>query len=80
MPTAKITKKGQLTIPAEFRKKLGTNVVEISMEGDKIVIKPLKTLGGALQKYAKKGKPIEEIMEEEKEVAKNVFLEKYNNS
>jgi len=40
MPTAKITRKGQLTIPAEFRKKLGTDIVEIVMEGNRIIIKP----------------------------------------
>ena len=82
MPTAKITKKGQLTIPAEFRKKLGTNIVEIYMEGDKIVIKPVKKLGGILHKhkYAIKNKPIEEIIKKEKEVIENAFTEKYGNS
>ena len=80
MPTAKITKKGQLTIPVEFRKKLGTNLVEIYMEGDKIVIKPVKKLGGILHKYAMKDKPIEEIMKKEKEVIENALTEKHSNS
>ncbi len=80
MPTARITKKGQLTIPAEFRKKLGTNIVEVYMEGEKIIIKPVKKLGGILHKYAIKDKPIDEVMEEEKKVAQNVFTERLSNS
>jgi AbrB family looped-hinge helix DNA binding protein len=79
MPTAKITRKGQLTIPAEFRKKLGTDVVEIVMEGDKIIIKPVKKLGGILHRYAIKDKPIEEVIQKEKEVIKDVFTEKHRN-
>jgi len=80
VPTAKITRKGQLTIPAEFRKKLGTNIVEIYMEGDRIVIKPVRKLGGILHRYAMKGKSIEEIMKEEKEVIGNAFAERHGNS
>ena len=80
MPTAKITRKGQLTIPAEFRKKLGTNIVEIYMEGEKIIIKPVRKLGGILHRYAMKGKSIEEIMKEEKEVIGNAFAERHGNS
>ncbi|GEM_PF-531902 len=76
MFTAKITRKGQITIPAKFRKKLETNVVEVEMEGDKIIIKPLKKLGGALSKYAIKNKPIEDIIQMEKEVIRNAFAEK----
>jgi len=80
VPTARITKKGQLTIPAEFRKKLGTNIVEVYMEGEKIIIKPVKKLGGILHKYAIKDKPIDEVMKEEKKVAQNVFTERLSNS
>lgn len=79
MSIAKITRKGQLTIPAEFRKKLGTDVVEIVMEGDKIIIKPVKKLGGILHRYAIKDKPIEEVIQKEKEVIKDAFTEKHGN-
>ena len=79
MLVAKITRKGQLTIPAEFRKKLGTDVVEIVMEGDKIIIKPVKKLGGILHRYAMKDKSIEEVMRREKEVIRNAFTEKHSN-
>ncbi len=77
MSVAKITRKGQLTIPAEFRKRLGTDVVEIVMEGDRIIIKPVKKLGGILHRYAIKDKPIEEIMRKEKEVIKDTLAEKH---
>ncbi|WP_457570100.1 AbrB/MazE/SpoVT family DNA-binding domain-containing protein [Desulfurobacterium sp.] len=73
MFTAKITRKGQITIPAEFRKKLGTDVVEVKMEEEKTVIRPVKKLGGILKKYAIKDKPIEDIMQMEKEVIRNAF-------
>ncbi len=77
---AKITRKGQITIPVEFRKKLGTDVVEVEMEGEKIIIKPVRKLGGILNKYAIKNKSIEDIMQMEKEVMRNAFAEKHNNS
>ncbi len=77
---AKITRKGQITIPVEFRKKLGTDVVEVEMEGEKIIIKPVRKLGGILNKYAIKIKSIEDIMQMEKEVMRNAFAEKHNNS
>jgi len=76
----KITRKGQITIPAKFRKKLGTDVVEVEMEGEKIIIKPIRKLGGILSKYAIKDKPIEEIIQMEKEVIANAFAEKHNNN
>jgi AbrB family looped-hinge helix DNA binding protein len=79
MFTVKITRKGQITIPAEFRKKLGTDVVEVEMEGEKIVIRPVKKLGGILNKYAIKDKPIEDIMQMEKEVIRDAFTETPSN-
>ncbi|NPA41474.1 MAG: AbrB/MazE/SpoVT family DNA-binding domain-containing protein [Aquificae bacterium] len=79
MPIAKITHKGQITIPAEYRKKLGTDIVEIVMEDDKLIIKPVRKLGGALHKYAIKNKPIRDIIREEKEVIGNALSEKHIN-
>ena len=77
MPIVKITRKGQVTIPAQIRKKLGTDFVEITVRGGEVVIKPVKKLGGALQKYAIKGKPIEEVMRMEKEAMANALREKH---
>ena len=45
--TAKITSKGQITLPKEVRKLLNVqegNVIVFGKENDKIVIKPAKTL------------------------------------
>ena len=77
MSIVKITQKGQVTIPAQIRKKLGTDFVEITVRGGEVVIKPVKKLGGALQKYAIKGKPIEEVMRMEKEAMANALREKH---
>jgi len=57
----KITSKGQITIPAKFRKKLSTNLVEVYMEDNKIVLKPIRKLAGVLSKCALKGMSMEEI-------------------
>jgi AbrB family looped-hinge helix DNA binding protein len=72
MAVGKITSRGQITIPAQFRKKLGTDVVSIEMEGNKIVIKPL-SIGGMLKEYAFKDKKAEEIVEIEKRVGEEAF-------
>jgi len=77
---SKITKKGQITIPAKFRKKIDTDIVQIEMVGDEIVIRPIRKPGGALQKYAMKDKPIEVIMEIEKEAMKHAFSKKHSDS
>ncbi len=80
MLTAKITKKGQVTIPAKFRKKLNTNIVKIKMEGGKVIIEPYRKLGGIFHKYAIKGKPIKEIMKMEKKAFVDAIKEKHNSN
>ncbi len=79
MSIVKITKKGQITIPAPLRKKLGTNIVQIEMEGEKIVIRPIRKPGGMLKKYAIKNKSIDEVMKMEKEAIENELKEKHRN-
>jgi AbrB family looped-hinge helix DNA binding protein len=55
MPTiAKITKKGQITIPRNVRKKLDSEIVEFSIVKDQIVLKPVKSVAGSLSAYVKK--------------------------
>jgi AbrB family looped-hinge helix DNA binding protein len=54
MPTtAKITKKGQVTIPREIRKRLDSDVVEFTILEDRIVLRPVKSVAGSLNSYAK---------------------------
>jgi len=49
--TAKITRKGQVTIPREIRKTLESDVVEFFViEGD-IVLRPVKSVAGSLSAY-----------------------------
>ncbi|MGC8769591.1 MAG: AbrB/MazE/SpoVT family DNA-binding domain-containing protein [Thermoplasmata archaeon] len=71
---AKINKKGQITIPAEYRKRLKHNVVEVYIDEDRIIIKPVEDLGGILNEYAIKDKPIEKVIDMENSVASEVFL------
>ena len=60
--TAKITRKGQVTIPKEMRDVLQSDVVEFEKIGnDKIIIKPVKSVAGSLKKYSKKYVPLKEV-------------------
>lgn len=65
MPTiAKITKKGQVTIPRKVRKKLNSEIVEFSILEDQVVLRPVKSVAGAFNAYVKKGSlPFKEARE-----------------
>ena len=51
--TAKITSKGQLTIPRAARMALKSNTVEVEIQGDTVILRPVKSVAGALASYAK---------------------------
>jgi AbrB family looped-hinge helix DNA binding protein len=53
--TAKITKKGQVTIPQKIREKLNSQVIQFDIVEDDVVIRPVKSVAGSLSSYAKKG-------------------------
>jgi len=56
----KISKKGQIAIPKRIRDKLKTDLLEVEFSGEKIVIKPARSiteLGGILKEYSNKVKP-----------------------
>jgi len=76
MPIAKFTKKGQITIPVEYRKLLGSEIVEISYEDGKVIIKPAPKLGRILKEFALKGKTQREIAEIEREAISNEFIQR----
>lgn len=61
--TATITSKGQLTLPRDVRKALGSSTVEIEVVGEKVVLRPVRSVAGALSKYAGKEAPLKEIRE-----------------
>jgi len=77
MYITKMTKKGQITIPAEYRKKLNTEYYSVKIKGDELIVKPVRSVAGSLKKYAKKGKSIEKIMEEEKKSFSEALIEKH---
>ena len=53
--TAKITRKGQVTIPQRIREKLNSRIIQFDIVDDNVVIKPVKSVAGSLSSYAKKG-------------------------
>ena len=59
--TAKITSKGQLTLPQHVRKVLRTDTVEIDVVDGKLLLTPVRSVAGALAKYAAGEKPLAEI-------------------
>lgn len=63
--TATITSKGQLTLPRDVRKVLNSTTVEIEVQGENVVLKPVRSVAGALAKYAvgRKAASITEIRE-----------------
>lgn len=54
--TAKISSKGQITLPAAMRRQLATNRVRLQMKNGTITVTAELDLGGSLAKYAR-GKP-----------------------
>lgn len=51
--TAKITSKGQITIPRAARAALKTDTVEVEILGEVVILRPVKSVAGALANYAK---------------------------
>ena len=59
--TAKITSKGQLTLPHHVRKALSADTVEIDIVDGKLLLTPVRSVAGALAKYAAGKIPLAEI-------------------
>jgi len=58
MTTAvKITKKGQITIPKEIRKRLKTSTIYFDVTDDTIMVKAVRDAAGSLHAYAKNVEP-----------------------
>ena len=77
--TAKITKKGQVTIPQKIRKQLQSDVIEFTVEGDTILIRPVKSVAASLSSYGGKNTlPFEKAREKAwEEAAKERHGEKH---
>jgi len=52
--TAKITKKGQVTIPQKIREKLNSKVIEFDIVENTVVVRPVKSVAGSLSSYTSK--------------------------
>lgn len=50
--TAKITSKGQITLPRHVRKVLDSDTVEIQIVEGKLLLTPVRSVAGILAKYA----------------------------
>ncbi len=70
---AKITSKGQVTIPKKIRDLLGTDVVRFKVVEGKVILEPVRDLGGIFRKYVKK--PLS--YEQEREIAWQKVADEY---
>jgi AbrB family looped-hinge helix DNA binding protein len=59
--TATITSKGRVTIPKKVREILESDIVEFIISDDTVIIKPVRSVGGALAKYAARYVPLKEV-------------------
>lgn len=73
--TAKLSKKGQITLPKKVREFLGSNVVKVVIENGQVRLEPLGDLAGSLSQYAKEYIPFEEARDRAWEAEVN---EKYS--
>ncbi|HHI97845.1 MAG TPA: AbrB/MazE/SpoVT family DNA-binding domain-containing protein [Thermodesulfatator atlanticus] len=74
--TIKISKKGQITLPKEIRKALGTEVLKVTLQGRQVILEPLEDLAGALKEYAR---PVN-LDQAKEEAWTEVVREKYGRS
>jgi AbrB family looped-hinge helix DNA binding protein len=61
--TATITSKGQLTLPKGVRSVLNSTTVVIEVEGETVVLRPARSVAGALAKYAGPNQPLRNVRE-----------------
>ncbi len=61
--TATITSRGQLTLPRDARRALNATTVIIEVEGETVVLRPARSVAGALAKYAGSNAPLREVRE-----------------
>jgi bifunctional DNA-binding transcriptional regulator/antitoxin component of YhaV-PrlF toxin-antitoxin module len=71
--TAKMTTKGQITLPKNAREALGSDIVEIEVSHGVVMLRPVLSQAGALRSFAKEYKPLNEVRQEVwSEVARDV--------
>jgi len=52
----KITSKGQITIPKEIRDMLKANSIYFEVQGNAIMVRPIRDVAGSLSQYSKNAK------------------------
>ncbi|KKQ51814.1 MAG: hypothetical protein UT19_C0011G0005 [Candidatus Woesebacteria bacterium GW2011_GWB1_39_10b] len=78
-----ITSQGQFSIPARLRRELGFHKHKkaiVSVDKGKMIVEPASdfmSLKGSLHKYAKKGMPINKIIELEEKAWEKGAVERY---
>jgi AbrB family looped-hinge helix DNA binding protein len=60
---AKISSKGQITLPKAVRDRLGSNLVRVISDDAGVRIEPVRDVAGSLSRYAKTYVTIEEARE-----------------
>ena len=73
--TAKVSSKGQITLPQRVRSALGTDFVRIVLDNGDVRIEPVKNVAGSLGKYARK--PAVPFKAEREQAWEAVVREKY---
>ncbi len=58
---AKITSKGQVTIPKKIREHLDSEIVEFEINKNTVVVRPVRSVGGSLSRFAKTKKPLKKV-------------------
>ncbi len=70
----RVSSKGQVTLPREIRKVLGSDVVTYDVVDGRVMLLPVKDVGGSLKEYA--GKTSESFSKARKKAWEEVAREK----
>lgn len=58
---AKITSKGQVTIPKKIRDHLNSEIIEFEIDNNAVVLRPVKSVAGGLNRFARPKTPLKKI-------------------
>ncbi|MDQ7010718.1 MAG: AbrB/MazE/SpoVT family DNA-binding domain-containing protein [Mariprofundaceae bacterium] len=62
--TAKVSSKGQITLPKAVRDFLHADILRVVIEDGEVRIRPVRNVAGSLKRYARKEIPMEQAREE----------------
>ena len=75
---AKITEKGQVTIPREIRNVLNANLISFSVVDGVVTLRPIRDVGGALQAYAQNATSTSSFRDKKEAAWEEAIREKIN--